>query len=254
MLVLSKRSSLYPQSLVLQGVKRQGDYSVAGGSFGDVWIGKMNEEAVAVKKRTHEAVLWKQISHPNVLTFYGLYTWVQGPRSALCLVPPWAEHGNIIEYLRKTPGADRVPLASRVTSQSYSGSSELYISTYAPNAEAGPLSSGESSELPLDDIQQVDHQAGFTSIPKLTSSLTLLPSDSSWAITKSDILIAYIKYAIPDCKVAIGNDLESCTSPVTIIGKALGKIDNTTKSHMAFITLGVSAMQHPRHEGKLTRT
>lgn len=49
MLVLSKRSSLYPASLILQGVERQGDSPVAGGSFGDVWMGRMDEKNVAIK-------------------------------------------------------------------------------------------------------------------------------------------------------------------------------------------------------------
>jgi len=50
----------------------------------------------------------KQLEHENILPFYGVSTTI----SDLCMVFPWYENGNIMEYLRKKPDANRFDLAS----------------------------------------------------------------------------------------------------------------------------------------------
>lgn len=55
---------------------------------------------------SREAILWGQLSHRNLLPFYGIYRY----RGRLCLVSPWIEHGHIREFLERNPDADRVHL------------------------------------------------------------------------------------------------------------------------------------------------
>ncbi|GLB39663.1 putative protein with domain-containing protein [Lyophyllum shimeji] len=122
-LKLSKHSGLYPASLVLQGISPQGRECVFGGSYGDIWAGKLGETAVAIKvtrvNPSHvkdgmkafckEAIVWRQLYHPNVLPFYGVWRWTQGSgmSSRFCLVSPWMENGNIIQYLKARSDANR---------------------------------------------------------------------------------------------------------------------------------------------------
>ena len=50
----------------------------------------------------------KQLENKNILPFYGVSTSVSG----FALVFPWYRNGNIVDYLRGNPGADRYNLAS----------------------------------------------------------------------------------------------------------------------------------------------
>ncbi|KAJ7861035.1 kinase-like domain-containing protein [Mycena leptocephala] len=85
---------------------------VAGGSYGDVYKGLLCGQTVAVKMMRvfetsdveallkefgREALIWRQLCHPNLLPFFGLY-YFQG---RLCLVSPWMENGHIRAFLKK---------------------------------------------------------------------------------------------------------------------------------------------------------
>ncbi|KAH7926547.1 kinase-like protein [Leucogyrophana mollusca] len=120
---LSKRSGLYPQRLVLPNINIRGD-QVDGGTFGDVWKGDLDGRPVAVKKMrvfgfrdvevlmkaySKEAVLWAQLSSPYVLPFCGVYCANErSPRA--CLVSPWMDNGNLPQYLKDNPKANRPQL------------------------------------------------------------------------------------------------------------------------------------------------
>ncbi|KAG6852960.1 hypothetical protein C0991_007876 [Blastosporella zonata] len=54
-----------------------------------------------------EAILWGQLSHPNLLPFYGIYRF----RNGLSLVSPWMQNGDINIYLKNHRTADRLLLA-----------------------------------------------------------------------------------------------------------------------------------------------
>jgi hypothetical protein len=56
-----------------------------------------------------EAVTWQQLSHPNVLPFYGICYLDKNPLKA-CLVCPWMEHGNVVKFLREWPDTDCILL------------------------------------------------------------------------------------------------------------------------------------------------
>ncbi|KAJ8081999.1 hypothetical protein PM082_007845 [Marasmius tenuissimus] len=121
MVRLSERSGLHPQCLTIQNVKKLGEFPIAAGGFGDVWQGIIGEstEFVCLKvvkiylhsdmKRLsneymREAILWRQMKHPNLLPFLGMYQFES--HQQLCLISPWMGNGNLVQYLRTTRRED----------------------------------------------------------------------------------------------------------------------------------------------------
>ncbi|KAJ7907807.1 hypothetical protein B0H13DRAFT_1618125, partial [Mycena leptocephala] len=45
-----------------------------------------------------EALIWCQLSHLNLLPFFGLYCL----QNRLCLVSPWMENGNLYSFLTES--------------------------------------------------------------------------------------------------------------------------------------------------------
>ncbi|KAF7346610.1 Protein kinase domain-containing protein [Mycena sanguinolenta] len=110
---LSGRSGLHPRCFALPRLELVGD-RVAGGGFSDVYraslrgknvavkvIRAFNETDIgtAVKRFGQEAVIWRQLSHPNVVPFFGLYYLDR----KLCLVSPWMENGDMQTFLKNCP-------------------------------------------------------------------------------------------------------------------------------------------------------
>ncbi|KAJ7126685.1 kinase-like domain-containing protein, partial [Mycena epipterygia] len=110
---LSRASDLHPTCFALSGLQKL-EQQVAAGSFGDIWKSQIHGQSVSVKMMRlfreadikavlkgfgHEALIWRQLSHPNLLPFYGLY-YVE---NRLCLVSPWMENGHILEFLKNSP-------------------------------------------------------------------------------------------------------------------------------------------------------
>ncbi|KAJ7015836.1 kinase-like domain-containing protein, partial [Mycena alexandri] len=108
---LSRLSDLHPRCFTLPGLQKIGD-QVDGGGFGDIWKGLVRGQSVCVKimrifreedltavlkKFGREALIWRQLCHPNLLPFFGVYY----TEKRLCLVSPWMESGNVMQYLRK---------------------------------------------------------------------------------------------------------------------------------------------------------
>ncbi|KAJ7587354.1 kinase-like domain-containing protein, partial [Mycena floridula] len=117
---LSKRTRLYPKSLRLSRVEAL-QQSEDHGSFGDIWKGNFSGTLVAIKVMRQpnakrllktfigKAILWRELSHPNVLSFYGIHLWPNDGR--ICLVSPWMENGNLVSYLKDHSDADHLALA-----------------------------------------------------------------------------------------------------------------------------------------------
>ncbi|CAE6467167.1 unnamed protein product [Rhizoctonia solani] len=103
---------------------------MSGGGFGDIWMGKLNNGAkVAIKawrtnalnqctdkslkRAARELFYWSRMDHPNihrlrgVILFKGQY---------LGMVSEWMENGNLHEYLRRQPNADRYQLCIHIAS------------------------------------------------------------------------------------------------------------------------------------------
>ncbi|TFK41752.1 hypothetical protein BDQ12DRAFT_578358, partial [Crucibulum laeve] len=116
MLRLSTKSSRYPKCLSLNRVERE-SVPMAAGQFGEIWKGNLNGKVVCLKvvklyqqseiqkllnAFSREAIIWSHLFHPNVLPFYGIYR-LEDMYGRLCLVSPWMENGNVIEYVSKRP-------------------------------------------------------------------------------------------------------------------------------------------------------
>ncbi|KAJ7797931.1 kinase-like domain-containing protein [Mycena olivaceomarginata] len=109
LLRLSRASGLHPQCLPLLGLQKVGQ-QLAGGGFGDIWKGLVRGQSVCVKimrifdnstveavlkEFGREALICRQLCHPNVLPFFGVYYF----DNRLCLVSPWMEDGHIMKFL-----------------------------------------------------------------------------------------------------------------------------------------------------------
>ncbi|KAK7036539.1 hypothetical protein VNI00_011472 [Paramarasmius palmivorus] len=97
MIRLSSNSGLHPQCLAIKNVEKLGDYPVAAGSFGDVYKGVLGKNRD--QEYLREAIVWRQLRHSNVLPFLGLY-YLDDSRKQLCLVSPWMEKGNLVQFLQ----------------------------------------------------------------------------------------------------------------------------------------------------------
>ncbi|KAJ7882056.1 kinase-like domain-containing protein [Mycena olivaceomarginata] len=106
---LSDASKLHPRCCTLTDLER--GKHLGGGSFSDVYNGVLRGQSVAIKvmrvfgKRNieevlrefgREALIWRQLSHPNLLPFFGLYYL----DDRLCLVSPWMKNGDIRAFLK----------------------------------------------------------------------------------------------------------------------------------------------------------
>jgi serine/threonine protein kinase len=142
LLRISRKTGLYPEVLLQNCVTLEGEDAVAAGQFGDVWKGTFEGQKVAVKvlklyvqsditkhlkvddfsyqsgsvmlmrllqKVSYETLIWRQLRHSNILPFLCLYH-VNNNRARIGLVSPWMENGNVQQYLRQVPDADRVSL------------------------------------------------------------------------------------------------------------------------------------------------
>ncbi|KAJ7485303.1 kinase-like domain-containing protein, partial [Mycena latifolia] len=113
LLRLSRDSGLHPHCFPISGLQKVGQQVTAGG-FGDIWKGLVRGQSVSVKimrlfqdedieaalkEFGREALIWRQLCHPNLLPFFGLYYL----DSRLCLVSPWMVKGNIMQFLSKEP-------------------------------------------------------------------------------------------------------------------------------------------------------
>jgi hypothetical protein len=124
---LCRASGLCPECLVLKGVEI--DFvPVAGGGYGDIYKGCFKGQQIAVKvlkigqdnsrllkEFASEAVIWRQLSHPNVLPFCGVYH-IDDRTPRVCLVSPWLEDGNVVEFLNRNGDTDCVQLALDIAS------------------------------------------------------------------------------------------------------------------------------------------
>jgi hypothetical protein len=136
---LSEASQVYPESLTLSDVTPERGRRASGG-FADVYKGTCLGEDIALKvfkyslpsgvnsldswKRSsddgfknllREFITWQQLSHPNILPFYGIYFLEDTLETRFCFVSPWMEHGNVVEFLaRKASYGDATDCVSLV--------------------------------------------------------------------------------------------------------------------------------------------
>ncbi|KAK1215717.1 hypothetical protein PQX77_021660 [Marasmius sp. AFHP31] len=118
---LSDSSGLFPQCLWIEEVDGLSKSPAEFGGSADTWTGSINGVRVAIKvvrhrinpeKReqvvkafTREAMVWRNLNHPNILPFTGMY-WFNGYQELVCLVCPQMENGNLLQFLKDHPELD----------------------------------------------------------------------------------------------------------------------------------------------------
>ncbi|KAJ3993837.1 kinase-like domain-containing protein [Lentinula boryana] len=128
--ILAKTFCVLPNSFYLkETLVKEGTHAVSGGGFADIWRGRFNNMNVCLKvlrmftasadasqqlrkEFCKEALVWKQLDHPNVLPFIGVNEALFSP--SYCFISPWMENGSIMAYLEKHPERDRMPWISQV--------------------------------------------------------------------------------------------------------------------------------------------
>ncbi|KIK59358.1 hypothetical protein GYMLUDRAFT_245426 [Collybiopsis luxurians FD-317 M1] len=116
---LTRRFQILPSSLIINGIKREGQNPVAGGGFADIWRGSLNGKPVCLKvlrlivepdentraeireQFCHEALIWRQLKHPNILPLLGVERELFSP--SFCLISPWMKNKDIITFLKQNP-------------------------------------------------------------------------------------------------------------------------------------------------------
>ncbi|KAG6810371.1 hypothetical protein H0H92_012157 [Tricholoma furcatifolium] len=87
-------SGLYPTCYELDSVADTGVYECSGG-FADVF--------------SKEALLWGQLHHPNVLSFYGT---IYRIKDRISFVAPWMDNGTVAKFLKQEKNSNRVLLGN----------------------------------------------------------------------------------------------------------------------------------------------
>ncbi|KAK0190042.1 kinase-like domain-containing protein [Armillaria mellea] len=123
---LCKARNVVPSSLLIRDLTREGENPVAGGGFSvsapifgrgifhDTQVclkvlrvfGTEEQKTKVLREFCQEALVWRQLRHPNVLPFLGVNKELFTPR--YCLISPWMVNGNIMSYLEAHPDHDRL--------------------------------------------------------------------------------------------------------------------------------------------------
>ncbi|KIK57885.1 hypothetical protein GYMLUDRAFT_228459 [Collybiopsis luxurians FD-317 M1] len=118
---LSRKYQTLPSSLIIRDVVRDGSNPLAGGGFADIWRGSIglthnlvcikvlrltieqdeDQRDMIRKQFLHEALIWRQLKHPNVLPLLGVSSELFFP--SFCLISPWMANSNIMAYLKRNP-------------------------------------------------------------------------------------------------------------------------------------------------------
>jgi len=116
----SKR--VLPRSHYFRGrLSKAGKHPVFGGNGIDVWRVEDNQKRVyaarvfrvnmigdehKMKWYFEEVTVWKRLNHPNVLPNLGASPDI----AEFCVVSPWMPEGDLLQYLKNHPGANRVSI------------------------------------------------------------------------------------------------------------------------------------------------
>ncbi|KIK64867.1 hypothetical protein GYMLUDRAFT_146988, partial [Collybiopsis luxurians FD-317 M1] len=97
-----------PSSLFVRDIHRVGRNPIGGGGFAVLRLILEPDEDVREKIRKqfcNEALVWRQLKHPNILPLLGVN--IQYFHPSFCLVSPWMENQDIITYLKRSPTHNR---------------------------------------------------------------------------------------------------------------------------------------------------
>ncbi|KAF8179317.1 G-protein alpha subunit-domain-containing protein [Mycena galopus ATCC 62051] len=105
-------------------------HPVSGGGYSDIYKGGLDKEVVCIKvlrifttghqsdkiykELAREVLIWKELSHPNVLPLLGIDLITRKP--SCCLVSPWMKNGNVIAFLETYPDFNKCSLVRDIAS------------------------------------------------------------------------------------------------------------------------------------------
>ncbi|KAJ7598118.1 hypothetical protein C8J56DRAFT_1020152 [Mycena floridula] len=176
---LTKRFGILPPSFFVHDVFREGTHAVAGGGFADVYEGILDGSPVCLKvlrfftrssgmrekllkNCCREALVWKQLDHPNVLPFLGVSVELFAP--SFCLVSPWMSNGNLMEYLEAHPEFNRLNAISEIAA------AMQYLHEYSPSIVHADIRG--NNVLIRDDLRCCLADFGLSSVPESFSHST----------------------------------------------------------------------------------
>ncbi|KAF9780033.1 kinase-like domain-containing protein [Thelephora terrestris] len=124
---ICKARGILPTSYFLREEIHNGQIHYCGG-FADVIKGEYSGSPVAIKRLRvgqgdysrvfkwlcREAIGWKRLTHPNILPLLGIS--IVPDNNRLDILTEWMPSGNIMEYTKSNPEANRLRLLSEVTS------------------------------------------------------------------------------------------------------------------------------------------
>ncbi|KAG8885848.1 hypothetical protein FRB98_001561 [Tulasnella sp. 332] len=134
--IMSANPPVFPVRCLTGLVERSGSQAYAQGGFSDVWRGNIVDgkgrsvEDVAIKvlravkmkpedssssrlqtRMNREVMIWHGLRHPAIVPLRGYALEADG---APCLVSPWYDNGDVMNYLGKHPFADRRKIVRQV--------------------------------------------------------------------------------------------------------------------------------------------
>lgn len=93
-----------PELIAINYSDLQMGHFLDSGAHGNVYLAKLNNETVAVKKLRSKCAIvdfahFRKLSHPNIVTFKGA---CESPTSETCLIMEYCPAGQLCQYLAKT--------------------------------------------------------------------------------------------------------------------------------------------------------
>ncbi|TFK51645.1 kinase-like protein, partial [Heliocybe sulcata] len=121
---LCLRRYYVPQNLRRSGIVRSNKESLNNGGSADIYHGFFGSYEVAIKSFrirqdtaayvqkafAKEAMILSTLNHPHIVKFRGVI--MDGVE--LCIIVDWMPHGDITDYVRNTPRADKEDLINQV--------------------------------------------------------------------------------------------------------------------------------------------
>ncbi|KAJ3568705.1 hypothetical protein NP233_g5540 [Leucocoprinus birnbaumii] len=118
---LASSTGVYARSYELGSVQYNVQDCIGQGGYANVYRGTHQDRVICVKvfrqaqdtpswnAYVKELTMWAHLSHPNILTFYGVYV-TRESSPQLALVSPYMRNGNLHEYARSLVPDERLPL------------------------------------------------------------------------------------------------------------------------------------------------
>ncbi|KAH8832261.1 kinase-like domain-containing protein [Flagelloscypha sp. PMI_526] len=180
---LAKSQGRLPLSFYLDNLNIESD-QIGGGGFSDIFVGRFGGEQVClkvlrifqsnghkervIKRFCHEALVWRQLQHPNVLPFLGVTeTLFPGKFS---LVSPFMKNGNVASFLEANSSHDRLTVVMDIAN------GLDYLHSFSPPIVHGDLRG--SNVLVRDDLTCCIADFGLAMVSD-SQPLTTTSSDTS---------------------------------------------------------------------------